>query len=337
MIALHQIAPRLRTNEAYLARLAARQTARHGAAGASSLDTYHGISDKLRQYRSPCPTYYRPQDWEIDRLLRRHPGDRRLEFCGKWLPPGGVATLRVNESGRRARWTGVASCKSWDCPRCARHKADTIAHRLGKAIEAATAKGWFAHFVTFTMPHTKRDTLARCIRAARGGWAKVKRLLNRLPYVGGVVGALETTLGRSGWHVHCHAIVWTTEPPETGIGWHGSFSHNMAASLAESEWRGRRAELHRLAQLKPTTATQAFKLRDRIRDLENEQRALRARACRLYWATSPLWWFECQIADAWAGGVVKTGIRRPDWRQQHRTDAKVKDSGLVRYILKPAY
>lgn len=336
MIAIHQVAPRLRKNRAYLDRLAARQSARHGAAGAHSLDTYHAFGDRSRQYRAPRPLFKLSTHWQIDRHLGRHLSDRRLEFCGKWVA-GDNADLKLSPSGRRARWTGVASCRSWDCPRCARHKADHIAHRLSGCIDTARDRGWYAHFVTLTMGHAVTDTLARCVRAARAGWSRVRRLLSGLPYVGGVVSAIETTLGSSGWHVHCHAIVWTTDPLESGIGWHGRSTQNMAAQLAEHEYRGQVAQLDALHACRPQSASEAFVLRDVIRDLEDEQRAGKTRACRLYWAVAPLWYFETQLVDAWQDGVADSGMWRPNWRQQRIQPAKVEDHGLVRYILKTAY
>jgi hypothetical protein len=309
---------------------------------ANSLGTLHGIADRQRFYRTPSPRKSNAIDSTINKFLARGRADRRLDFCGRMV----TGPVRLELTGRRARWRGLARCDSWDCPTCAKSKADDAAKRLAVCLERASKAGWFAYMVTLTMPHTVHDTLDRCVRAAREGWRSVRRKLAQNPDVRGWVVSWEVTLGKHGWHVHCHAIVWTADKLNLGFTWFGKPTPNPrtwrgVAQVCENRDVELSAMVAVLTDTKAKSAAQGFALRDERYLLEEEQRASRARATRLCWAYAPMWRFEYDITRAWADGVAKTGMPRPDWRRQDTRPAKTSNvetsKGLIRYLIKTAY
>lgn len=329
--------PRVRRSAALMQRLAQRQ--------AGSLGTYHGFSDRERQYRAPQPTWRTAGARAIDRHLRRHKADRRLEYCGSRTDC--APALVLNEAGTRARWAGVARCEAWDCPRCARSKADKAAGRLAAVVEAARERGWHAYFLTLTQAHTSHDTLQRCITAARAGWAAAKRAMRRHDDWRGAVSAVEVTLGRRGWHVHVHAIVWTVRPLEDGSAWDWS----PAAQATKAAVADYQEHVDGVRARRCTSNTQRFAKRDELELAEDHVRACTVEALgrrnpgravkRGGWQTpiltAPRFAFETSIVDAWCDAVSRGGMVRPDWRRQDMRDAHVRQSELVRYVLKTAY
>jgi hypothetical protein len=241
-----------------------------------------------------------------------------------------------------------------------------VAGRLAACVDAAREAGWRAWFVTLTLAHEVYDTLAKCLRAARRGWDRVKRKLADRPDVAGHVVAWEITLGRAGWHVHAHALVWTypdleIPPPFDdvrskltaaartalgGDGWqwhtrradgttHTAAAHGYAAAL------DLRRRLDALRATRPESAGHAYRLRDDVRCAEDDLRRVHARAIRLGWARADRWALTHAITQAWADGAAATGMARPDWRRQDVRPARDVDrerrGKLVRYVLKTAY
>jgi hypothetical protein len=331
------------TQTAQTATVATSRRARRGR-GARSLGTIHCVLDGFPLYRAPKAARNEVNRRRIDGYLGRVGGrhqadvvrmDRRIAECGTYVPD---STYQVDlyMHGKRARWHGVAHCASWDCPRCARRKADKAAGRLAQCLEGTRKLGWAPYLVTLTMPHKPTDTLRRCMRAAREGWKVTRRKLSDTGYVRGMVAAYETTLGKSGWHVHVHAIVWTDSDLTSRWDWWTS-KVDEVYGVRELE-----LQLRNLKARKTDTATQRFKKRDEVFFAEEELRAARAQVCKTGMGRSDLWAFEYMISTTWAEGVAKTGMARPDWRRQDVRRAKdTQGTGdqadVVRYILKTAY
>ena len=324
-------------------------------ATARGLGTYHGFTDQSRDYRAPRPVYRPATDRQIDSFLGRASGDRRLDFCGRYV----TGDIKLMWTGTRAHWRGLAHCESWDCPRCAKRLADRAAGRLAACIESARELGWCAYFGTLTLAHDAHDSLEKCLHAARAGWAKVRRKLRAMPDVEAVVSAWEITLGRHGWHVHAHAVIWTAR--ELSWDWRWGFEDDETPPLPawwpvsrpEADW----TDIYRQTRLDRTVARLVRDLADLrtskverhladarrrdIRQTEDTLREARARALRTR-GHSDLWALWYGMTRAWCDGVAATGMHRPDWRRQDLRRARDKDGedaagGLIRYILKTAY
>jgi hypothetical protein len=264
-----------------------------------------------------------------------------------------VPALRVSASGKRAKWCGVAACDSWDCPRCARGKADKWSHRIGACIAEAADQGWRAYFLTLTQSHTSGDTLASLVRGAREGWRRVRRVAASHHDVKGLVGAIEVTLGARGWHVHYHAILWTDDPTTEA---ERAMAERYGASVARpalgfvpawfahgetsrADYARQTAQIAELKAAPKTTASEAYRVKEEIYRIQEDRRWTLARALRLWHCEAPLWTLRYALVQAWAGGVARTGRPRPDWRRQDLRPCKHEHTGaaLVAYMIKTGY
>ena len=166
---------------------------------------------------APSPSDGRWVRRQLREAARHVMPDHRVCICGEVPIEGQQVRLVQGEDGR-GHYTGVARCGSvWVCPDCAakvgRHRKDEL--RAG--VAAARAEGLHVTMLTFTVGHRATDSLAGLLggltdamrrwRGARwfGRWA------TECGYVGSVRN-LEVTWGEgSGWHPHCHAIVFTEQ------------------------------------------------------------------------------------------------------------------------------
>ena len=306
----------------------------------SSLDNCTGLvtdpAVKGVKYRAPVlpPWHGRTiaTQRQIDRWLRASGQDGRLTFCG--LPVRETVGLVLQ---RRASWVGIAKCDSWDCPRCARGKAGRAARRLAACMAAAKAAGWTPWFLTLTMAHGTGDSLERCVRAAREGWRQTRRKLTAHPDVRGHVVAWEVTLGRSGWHLHAHVLVFTAG--DMGGCWalYSPARDGERAGYGELLTRERRKLVDQIDALSRGHETNTQRMRA-LRERARCQRDLWTMEGDLSrYVYHELRAFHRQIATAWCAGVARTGMDRPAPWRQHLERAKDDDEGIVNYMVKTAY
>jgi hypothetical protein len=135
----------------------------------------------------------------------------RLCKCGRVVHGDYVA---VRNDGSVSGFAGLTTCGSvWICPVC---NAKIMARRtleIGSAVASAQVQGLHVAFLTMTMRHhagqrlaTLWDALSYAWHAVTAGkpWIKAKQRF-------GIVGYLrvaEVTVGRNGWHVHVHSLVF---------------------------------------------------------------------------------------------------------------------------------
>lgn len=134
--------------------------------------------------------------------------------CG--LPGADTAVIGFRavavEGGQKLAVDGVAHCGSARCPRCAPLRASDVSARVGSVLKAASANGAAVSFLTLTARHDRKTSLTD-VRAQMGkAWSALQRggLYRRLQKEGllGIVRVWEVTWGkRTGWHLHCHALV----------------------------------------------------------------------------------------------------------------------------------
>nr|WP_176451871.1 protein rep [Propionibacterium freudenreichii] len=145
--------------------------------------------------------------------LWRHTSLKRVAFCGR-VAASAVASVGVRCSDGRAGFAGLQSCGSvWACPVC---NAKIMARRgleLGAAVETWTKHGGRVAFMTFTVRHSRKDSLTAVWDGVASGWRRVTSgkgwTSDQLRHgVEGFVRVVEVTHGRNGWHVHLHVLVF---------------------------------------------------------------------------------------------------------------------------------
>lgn len=152
----------------------------------------------------------------------------RVQSCGRQgVLPGGAVRVRASGHGadRRAGFAGLATCGSvWACPVCSERILAGRQEDLAAAIATWEAGGGRVALITLTMRHNASQALSQLWDGLTYAWSKVTsgrtwdrlnlsygtpdlatdRLARRI----GWARVVETTHGRSGWHVHVHAALF---------------------------------------------------------------------------------------------------------------------------------
>lgn len=144
----------------------------------------------------------------------------RVRKCGHVTvgSPGGGPGLRLTADpggGPVAGLSGLVTCGSvWACPVCAAKIATRRADELADVMRFALERNCRASMVTLTMRHHEGQRLKDCWDALSRAWRAVvsgkQWVTDSLAFgLRGWVKAVEVTRGKSGWHVHIHALmIW---------------------------------------------------------------------------------------------------------------------------------
>nr|WP_012477875.1 protein rep [Brucella anthropi]ABI98038.1 rep protein [Brucella anthropi] len=154
-----------------------------------------------------------------------------------------VSAVSLTRKDGKAGVSGVFFCDSpWLCPTCAPRRAAQRAEKVTEVFKAAEAKGGRIVFVTLTVKHGKKDSLAdlkslvmtACRKARQGKpWALA---VERFKIAGTLVGPEVTWSEKHGWHFHLHvALVVFTDI---------DFKAARAAGAAELDKAMRMADAH---------------------------------------------------------------------------------------------
>jgi hypothetical protein len=129
-----------------------------------------------------------------------------------------VEVWRTRETNT-AKYKNLQTCASvWACPVCAARISETRSKELRQAIDSHEAAGGQALLLTLTNPHTRRDNLARLLKAQAvamsrfNGDRSCKLIWSDMGCIG-TVRAWEVTHGRmrandNGWHPHFHILIF---------------------------------------------------------------------------------------------------------------------------------
>jgi len=120
--------------------------------------------------------------------------------------------LVLDREHGRAHYGGLMVCGSvWSCPVCAAKITERRRRELLDALDREPGR-WTLAMVTYTLQHSRADTLAEVRDALLDAYRRVirgapwKRFRDRWG-VAGYVKALEVTYGEHGWHPHCHVLL----------------------------------------------------------------------------------------------------------------------------------
>jgi hypothetical protein len=164
----------------------------------------------------------------------------RLALCGVVLRYGasGVVVRRLPDG--RAAYSGLYRCGDfWRCPSCRVTLGIRRARQIETALRAHVDAGGSALLATYTVPHTRDESLPVVLARLAGTWRRyaksaLRDVLGR--YYIGAVRALEVTHGVHGWHPHYHALVFVSP----GLPYLTPVSVALAerwSQVAGAEWR----------------------------------------------------------------------------------------------------
>jgi len=153
--------------------------------------------------------------WQRQSVARSIVPGERVAKCYRVRVRELVDVLR-SQKFKRAHYSGLFTCTSvWSCPVCAAKITERRRIEMQQAIDKADQKGIKYFMVTWTLQHTKqdslkdvRDSLGVALRKLRAGrW--YQDFADQWRILGNVTGS-EVTYGTEfGWHYHKHSIYFT--------------------------------------------------------------------------------------------------------------------------------
>jgi hypothetical protein len=105
----------------------------------------------------------------------------------------------------------------WDCAVCAAKITERRAWELNTAANRWLMRGGTLLLATYTVQHTRRDSLKTTLETVRTAYRAMKarwdyKKAREAADVQHDVTALEVTHGRNGWHPHLHALIFCHAP-----------------------------------------------------------------------------------------------------------------------------
>lgn len=156
--------------------------------------------------------------WRRQSVARELLPNERVAKCYRVRVKEFVDVLRSIEH-KRAHYGGLVTCASvWSCPVCSSKITERRRIDLQAAIDKAASMGFYFFMATFTLSHTKADTLNDVRARLTDALTKTKSgrwyqdFVEEFQIFGNVT-ASEVTYGTEfGWHFHKHAIYFTRQP-----------------------------------------------------------------------------------------------------------------------------
>lgn len=189
-------------------------------------------------------------------ILAKHGVAKRMRWCGSKISDRQDGVGVYSRPDRPyGRVQGVCVCgQSLACPVCAPRIASFRAAEVAEAFRRATAAGYEARLVTYTMPHSSQTSLGKEIDTFSVAWrqfqsGKRSQFLRQGSF-GNHVGR-ECTWGiKNGWHFHQHQLrydevgkfdqerahaQWLSALDFVGRKWRGAEVHAFDAGIVGDE------------------------------------------------------------------------------------------------------
>lgn len=207
---------------------------RHRETQHDVLPVQHQKIEKQKDLRE-----YTPEEREAWKKAKQQENAERAAVARKWIAETETKNGRtpaICQCGRAIKGEAAAvyltedarvynehiQCRSWACPICAHKRAWARTLELEQAILAAAARNYRQLFITFTIPHNRRQKTATVLRHLNDAYhrfrnsRRLKKCLASLGFVG-QIKSLDFTFTENGVHAHFHTV-WvfdTTAPLET--------------------------------------------------------------------------------------------------------------------------
>lgn len=173
-----------------------------------------GALENTTDNASPPPP--REGKWVALDYLRTGSSCKRQRSC-MTRPLGTTVGIRSSAAGVGV--AGVMRCAKTMCPACGPRIAAERRQEIERAVDAHRANGGTVLFLTFTLRHSRADTLDTLVRARSGGWRAATGgkgwMRDRRSFgVVGFIRALEEKWSiANGWHAHVHVLVFIDASP----------------------------------------------------------------------------------------------------------------------------
>ena len=138
----------------------------------------------------------------------------RTSLCKHAMTGAEVHLFKKVAEVKKGYFVGLQTCGSvWTCPICANRIQEVRRQEIATAMDYFYKTGKQVCMVTFTFPHTAKDTLkellkcfAEALHDFKSGnpWTKFK---NKYGFEG-LIRSLEITRGGNGWHPHTHELLF---------------------------------------------------------------------------------------------------------------------------------
>lgn len=156
--------------------------------------------------------------WYRQSLARAILPNERVAKCYRVRTKELVDVLR-SVKYKRAHYGGLMTCGSvWQCPVCAAKITERRRNELQQAINNATTKGYSFFLATFTLQHTRADTLkdvrtylTDALEQTKSGrwWGDFTK---KFEIIGNIAKSEVTYSMEHGWHFHKHLLFITCQP-----------------------------------------------------------------------------------------------------------------------------
>lgn len=147
----------------------------------------------------------------IQKIMSHASGTNRVCNCLKKRIDSDVSVgISYNESYKTASYSNLQLCGSkWICPVCSEMAANDKKEELKADLILLEKKGYYAHMLTLTVPHSRDDALKDTLdKLSKAKSAMFKDGLV-LPNVGHITSIEVKYSAENGWHPHMHLIVIT--------------------------------------------------------------------------------------------------------------------------------
>lgn len=159
--------------------------------------------------------------YDLMQGIKKLPGMKEYQVskCMNFLPAqGGKREIElVKRHDEQLAFKNLKYCSSiWLCPVCSSRIASERRSELAQAVEVS---GAYTALITFTLAHSKNDTLEDLLKALRSALNKVKSgrwyqsFLQDHEIIASA-SSLEFTYGSNGWHPHIHWLIFLNKKPD---------------------------------------------------------------------------------------------------------------------------
>lgn len=130
-------------------------------------------------------------------------------------PSSDLVSVVYSPSDQKAHYSGLVTCGSvWDCPICSAKISMRRAEEIKKGLQSWIRQGGVYVMVTYTLQHTKADSLKSVKKALDIAHRALKsgryyqEIKEDYGIKGSLVGVELTYSERNGWHYHKHELLF---------------------------------------------------------------------------------------------------------------------------------